>query len=67
MTDKWTKMAKVASILHKNVLKLDSTSSLYLFVGRNMVNLNEDCGQLLKKSGEEDGILYLIYSHDNPF
>ena len=38
--EKQTKMAAVASLLHKNYLQLGKNSSLYLFCGKTIVNNN---------------------------
>ena len=48
--DKWTKMSKVNSMLHKRILKLDSTTSLCLFSGKKIVNLDMECGEMLRLS-----------------
>lgn len=65
--DHKTKIAELYGHLHKKIFKLGAQYSLFLFCNKSLVTLNQMVDQLLEKSGEEDGILYLLYSDNNPF
>lgn len=60
--DRKTRIVEVYGHLHKRVLKLGANNSMFLFSNKCMVNLNHIVEDYLKKSNEEDGILYLIYA-----